>query len=132
MSAILLRKLNQEKILANPFTLSGNLYPVIGNGYGSFIRQPGALPVIKTYTNPVRISTEKSAIKRTLDNGTPYITEQRVYYMISDYLTLVDIGLEFVYNDINLRVKKIRELIKYGQLIGYEYELEEIGATIGT
>lgn len=128
----LLKKSIKDKININPLQLSGNVYPVVDNGYGSLIKEPDGIPEDKIYTNPVRISTEKRKIKNTKDNQTPETYEKRIYFMISDYETVIDIDLEFVYNSLNMRVKKYRELIKYGEIYGYEYELEEIGVQDAT
>lgn len=128
----LLRKTIRDDILINPFQLSGNLYPEIINNYGSLIRDPSGIPVVKTYDHPVRISTRKSPIKETLDKQTPEVYETKIYIMLSDYETIVDIKLEFEYNGLNFRVKKSRDLIKLGEIFGYEYELEEVGAGSGT
>lgn len=128
----LMRKTIKHDININPFQLTGYLYPEIDNGYGSMIRDPAGVPVLTNYANPVRISTEKRYIKKTNDNQTPETYEKRIYFMLSDYETQVDTKLEFEYNGINLRVKKVRDLIKFGDIIGYEYELEEVGDSIGT
>ena len=122
----MLIKYNKEKILINPFTLSGNLYPLSDNGYGRMIENKDGIPVSKSYTNPVRISFEKKWIQKRDSSGTPVAIAQRVYYMISDNTTPVDIRLEFVYNNITLKVTQRKELRKYNTLIGYEYELKNL------
>lgn len=126
MSAVFLRKYHKERIDINPFVLSGNLYSLIDNGCGGMIENKSAVPDIKTYTNPVRISHEKRTIQTRDNTGTPVTTEKRVYYMISDYETPVDIRLEFIYNDFNFKVLQRKKIIKYGSLIGYEYELQNL------
>lgn len=122
----MLIKYNKEKILINPFILSGNLYPLIDDGYGNMIENKNGVPEVKTYINPVRISTYKRQVQKRNDSGTPIYVEQRVYYMISDNITPVDLRLEFVYNNISLKITQRKELRKYNTLIGYEYELKNL------
>jgi len=126
MSGAMLRKYHKERILINPFSLSGNLYPLIDNGYGENIEDKNGIPVVKNYTKPVRISYEKKWIKKIQEDSSPIIYEKRVYYMVSDYETIVDVRLEFTYNGIDLKVTQRKELRKYNTLIGYEYELKEL------
>ena len=122
----MLIKYNKEKILINPFILSGNLYPLIDDGYGNMIENKNGIPVEMDYTNPVRISTYKRQVQKRDSSGTPVYVEQRVYYMISDNITPVDLRLEFVYNGISLKIMQRKELRKYNTLIGYEYELKNL------
>ena len=128
----LLKKNFLDKIAINPFQLFGYLFPTIDNGYGQTIREPGGVPELKIYTNPVRIFTEKRPIKNTNDQKTPETFEKRIYIMISDSDTIVDIELEFEYDGVNLRVKKMRPLVKGTTIYGYEYELEEVGGYSGS
>lgn len=112
------------KIGINPFQLSGALYPLIDNGHGSVREDRAAIPEPKIYTNPVRISKTKGPVKKTNDNTTPPVYEE-TYFMVSDHLTLVDVRLEFTYNDMKFKVMKREPLAKYG-FIGYQYELDDI------
>ena len=122
----MLIKYHKERILLNPFTLSGNLYPLTNDGYGNQIEDKNGVLIPKSYVNPVRISFEKKWIQKRDTSGTPVSVEQRVYYMISDNVTPVDIRLEFVYQGITLKVMQRKELRKYNTLIGYEYELKNL------
>lgn len=112
--------------MINSFLLSGELRLLIDNGYGQMIEDKTNSPIIKTYENPVRISFEKKWIQKQDVSGTPVTIEKRVYYMISDYETIVDVGLEFIYHGIRLKVMQRKLLIKFGALIGYEYELKNL------
>ena len=125
----MLRIAYKKRIQINSFSLSGNLYPLVDNGHGGFNEDEDATPEEKSYTNAVRISHLKKGIKK-VESGKPFFIEQRVYYMISDYETIVDKRLEFVYNGINLKVMQRKEIIKYGFIIGYEYELKELTEAI--
>jgi len=121
----MLRKYHKDRINLNPFTLSGDSYPLVDNGYEEDIEDKAGVPTVESYTNPVRISFQKKWIKKIMEDSSPIIYEKRVYFMISDYQTVVDIGLEFTYNSIELKVMQIKKLIKYNTLIGYEYELKD-------
>jgi len=125
MSAAMLRTLNKEKIALNPFSLSGDLYPLVDNGHGRYNENKNAIPEVKTYTNNVRISFTTKSIRK-IENGSPIYIQQRVYFMISDYETLVDNRLEFDYYGVMLKVIQRRDLRKDSSLIGYEYELKEL------
>lgn len=126
MSSFLLRKYHKDKILINPFYLSGDLYPLINNGYNEMIENKQGTPVEKTYTNPVRISTLKKHIEKRDNTGTPVVIEKYVYFMISDYQTIVDVRLEFEYEGNTMKVTQRKPLIKYGAIHGYEYELKNL------
>jgi hypothetical protein len=125
MSAAILRTLNKQKIALNPFSLSGDLYPLIDNGHGRYNENKNAVPEVKTYTNNVRISFTTKSIRK-IENGSPIYIQQRVYFMISDYETIVDNRLEFDYYGVMLKVIQRRDLRKDSSLIGYEYELKEL------
>jgi len=126
LSAALLIRANKDKIKNNPYSLSGNLYPVIDNGYGEFLEDMGGVPVPKSYTNPVRISHRKRwGISRD-SSGTPVSIEIYEYFMISDNQTVVDVGLRFSFSGANLKVTQRKPLIKYNTIIGYEYELKNL------
>jgi len=129
MSAAMLRTANKQKIALNPFSLSGDLYPLVDNGHGRYNENKDAVPELKIYTNNVRISFTTKPIRK-IENGSPIYIQQRVYFMISDYETLVDNRLEFVYNGTRLKVIQRRELRKYNSLIGYEYELKELSVAV--
>jgi hypothetical protein len=106
--------------------LSGKLYPLIDNGHGNLIENRNGVPTPKSYVNPVRISTLKKTIQKKDDSGTPVSIEKYYYFMISDYETIVDLRLEFVYFSKTLKVTQRRELKKFSGVIGYEYELKDI------
>ena len=131
MSAELLRQGVVDKIAINPFVLTGLLYATKDNGYGTLIRDLSSPPEEKTYSNPVRIGTTKKPIKKTLDADTPIVYEN-VYFMLSDWETVVDEKLEFLYFGVSLRVEKTRPLVKFDEVFGYEYELREVGVEYGT
>lgn len=119
-----LRKGKQQGININPFILSGVLYPLVDNGYGSSREDRSAIPDPKSYTNPVRIAKKKKSVKKTNDNNTPPVYEE-VYYMESDYETIVDERLEFAYQGMKFKVMK-REALARTDIIGYQYELDDI------
>lgn len=119
-----LRKGKQQGININPFILTGDLYPLINNGHDSFIEDRTAVPEIKTYTSPVRVAKKKKAVKKTNDKNTPSLYEE-VYYMESDYETIVDERLEFSYQGMKFKVVK-REPLARTDIIGYQYELDDI------
>lgn len=112
------------KININPFQLSGVLYPLVDNEHGSVREDRAAIPESKIYTNPVRIAKTKGSVKNTNDNTTPPVYEE-TYFMVSDHNTLVDVRLEFNYNDMKFKVMKREPLAKLG-IIGYQYELDDI------
>ena len=124
MSAALLISAMKEKIQINPFSLSGTLSDVIDNGYGELIEDSRATPEEIIYENPVRVGYTKKWIKTRNEGTTPLYVEKRVYHMISDNETPVDIGLEFEYNGFDLKVMNRKELRKFNSLIGYEYEMK--------
>lgn len=126
MSAVLLRRAWKEKININPFLLSGILYPVIDNGYGEMIenRENGEEAY---FDSPVRVGYTKKWIMKRDEGSTPIYVERRVYHMISDHETEVDIGLEFEYKDeVKLKVLNRKVIRKYETIIGYEYEMKDI------
>lgn len=114
-----------EKIQNNPFFLSGDLYPLIDNGYGGLIEDYSDTPAPISYTNPVRISTVKKQIKQNKTDSSPYVTVEK-HIMISDKNTIVDLRLEFFYNGLKLKVMTREKLIKFGEIFGYQYELNNI------
>ena len=124
MNATFMRKRIKDDIQNNPFSLVGNLYLLKDNGYGSNVEDTNKPSVEKSYTNDVRIFRKKRGVKTTNANKTPY-TYEEIYYMLSDYETVVDTKLIFIYNDIRFRVKTREPIIKYGSIIGYQYELDE-------
>jgi hypothetical protein len=119
------RELFKNKILNNSFDLTGDLYPLVDNGYGQYIENRSGVAIEKTYTNPVRIYRIKKAVKKLNDTETPYIFEE-VYNMQSDHETAVDVRLEFFYNGLKFKIKSRESLVKFGGVIGYQYELDEI------
>ena len=121
----LLKQGIKNKIQINPFSLSGSIYPQKDNGYGQQIDDLSASAVATSYTNDIRIFRKKKNVKVTNEINTPY-TYEEIYYMISDYETIVDTRLIFTYNSIKLVVKTREPIIKYGAIIGYQYELDEI------
>jgi len=126
------RKIIKQQILKNPFTLFGYLYPTKDNGRGIQVKDFAAVPVLKTYVNPVRIGYDKKKIAVTNTSSTPY-SEETVNFLLCDHETTIDIGLEFEYSDSKFKVMKEKQLIKYGDVIGYEYELMQMEEkTIGT
>lgn len=127
MSAVLLRKAHKKRILINPFYLSGILPDVVDNGYGEMIEAEGASPAEVIFDNPVRIGYTKKWIMKRNEGNTPIYVEKRVYHMISDHETEIDVGLEFEYRDgVNLKVKNRKVLRKFNNIIGYEYEIQDI------
>lgn len=125
MSAALLISALKEKIAINPFSLSGNLYPLESNGHGGTRENKNGTPSIISYDSDVRISFQIKKIHKIVKSEVLYF-EKRVYFMLSDSLTAVSVRLEFDYNGVTLKVMQRKELRKYNTLIGYEYELEEI------
>lgn len=125
MSAALLISALKEKIGINPFSLSGVLYPLESNGHGGFRENKNTTPAAMEYTNSVRIGFQIKKIRKVEKDEALYF-EKRVYFMLSDNLTPVDIRLEFDYNGVTLKVMQRKELRKYNTVIGYEYELDEL------
>ena len=126
MSVALLIQANKDKIKLNPYSLSGNLYPLVDSGHGEFIEDLTAVPVPKTYTNKVRIShRERWGLQRD-HTGTPVNIKIHEFFMISDNVTIVDIGLRFSYQGFNLKVTQRKPLLKYDSIICYEYELKNL------
>lgn len=126
MSAVLLRRAMKEKIKINPFYLNGNLYPVKDNGYGETI-EDRENPEEVYFDNPVRVGYTKKWIMTRNEGATPIYVEKRVYHMISDHETEVDIGLEFEYHDeVVLKIMNRKVLRKYETIIGYEYEMKDL------
>lgn len=126
MSAALLIKANKDKIKLNSFSLSGNLYPLKDNGYGEMVENLAGVPTPKSYTNKVRIShRERWGIQKD-SSGSPISIKIHEYFMISDNETIVDIGLRFTFNGVDLKVTQRKTLIKYNTIIGYEYELKNL------
>lgn len=126
MSSFLLRKYHKDKININPFSLSGNLYPLINNGHDEMIEDKQGIPVPKSYANPVRIATLKKNITKKDSTGTPVTIEKYVWFMISDWQTIVDVRLEFEYEGKTLKVTQRKEIKKFGAIHGYEYELKDL------
>lgn len=126
MSAKILKKTFKDRIKINPFTLTGNLYPLVDNGDGDMIEDRNATPESKSYTKHVRISTRKKWVMEKKHDQTPVNTQIFDWYMISDNETIVDERLEFTYHNMNFKVTKRKENRKYGEVIGYEYELKDI------
>jgi hypothetical protein len=122
----MLIKANKDRIQLNPFILSGVLYPLIDLGNDETGEDRSATSDPKNYTNPVRISTRKRWMLNKNEKDTPVNTQLFDWYMISDNETLIDEQLEFTYQDMDFKVTNIREINKYGELIGYEYELTDI------
>jgi hypothetical protein len=119
------RKLFKEKIKNNPYSLSGVVYPQVDNGYGTMIENRAGVPTAKTYTNQVRIYRVKKAVKQIINNNAVYFYEE-IHEMQSDSDTVVDTRLEFTYNAIKFRVKLCEPIIKFGGIIGYQYEIDDI------
>lgn len=117
---------HKKRIQNNPFNLSGNLYPLKSDGYEGFIEDKNGVPVLKTYTNPVRISTRKPWTMEKKDGETPVNTDIFVWYMVSDNKTIIDVRLYFTYNEFNFKVTNRKVLRKHGFLFGHEYELEDV------
>jgi len=126
LSAALLITANKEKIKLNPFSLSGNLYPFIDNGYGEMIEDTTGVLISVSYVNPVRISHRKRWGLFRDSSGTPVNIEIYEYFMISDNKTIVDEDLIFVFQGVKLKVTQRKPLIKYNTIIGYEYELKNL------
>jgi hypothetical protein len=120
-----MQKAVKKNIQNNPFSLSGDLYNVIDNGYGQNIEDRSSPAVEKSYANDVRIFRIRKNVKQIANSETPYIYEE-VYHMQSDHETPVDVRLEFSYNEFKFKVKNRWPIIKYGGLVGYQYELDEI------
>jgi hypothetical protein len=125
LSAAILRNAWKEKINQNPFSLSVTVYPVKDNGYGNDVEDKDSSPDTVKYTNSVRVGFRKKHIRKMDESGTPIYLERRVYFMVSDHETEIDIGLEFTYQGVSLKVMQRREIRKHSSLIGYEYELKE-------
>ena len=126
MSAALLITANKEKIKLNPFSLSGNLYPLIDNGFGEMIEDTTGVLISVSYTNPVRISHRKKWGLKRDSSGTPVSIEIYEFFMISDNETIVDEDLIFTFQGVVLKVTQRKSLIKYNTIIGYEYELKNL------
>ena len=120
-----LKKGKLQGIALNSFQLQGDLYPLVDNGHGSFREDRSASPELKIYTNPVRVVKGKAKPKNTNDSNTPIVYED-IYLLLSDYDTIVDVRLEFEYEDMKFKVMKIEPLTKHGVIIEYQYELKDI------
>ena len=126
MNADMLIKAFKDRIKINPYTLNGNLYPLVDNGDGEMIEDKDATPEEKSYTNPVRISTrDKWMLERQL-HTTPVTGQLLDWFMVSDNETVVDKRLEFTYSNMDFKVTQRKEQKKHGELIGYEYELKDL------
>ena len=69
----MLRIAYKKRIQNNPFSLSGDLYPLVDNGHGGYNEDTDATPEVKSYTNDVRISHLKKGIKQS---GTADIADE--------------------------------------------------------
>lgn len=120
-----LREGFKQKIAANPFTLSGDLYPLIPDGIDGVKRDLSGVPNTQNYVNSVRIS------KGFINPGTSEIEEPKVnaesWIIEADYETDLDKGLEFNYQGDRFRILfPIINYIKFGGVYGHGANLQKI------